>query len=280
MGCIYKLTSPSGRYYIGQSRVSAMTRFKAHVSAAKNGHSGCRNLARAILKYGAENFVVETLYDNVPISQLDELEIEAIRKFNATKFGYNIQEGGQATAMTTESRIRQQECWSTKRLDQALEMNLRDAIAFLKYSAKKRRERAKRTGACDVELRWIEDSLKSELQTCIDSSDETMPVFETPPSVADQQRAKWALKRTMKMRSMSDVDAAAYLSKAKSNVLKSAKHRGVDADVERWYPNTLTAAEIAALQANGGVWPSSVPVPQASCAQQEDRAWMIPSDSE
>ena len=48
----------------------------------------------AINKYGSENFYVETLEDNMPIDELDQKEIEYIKKYNSYENGYNSTPGG------------------------------------------------------------------------------------------------------------------------------------------------------------------------------------------
>lgn len=48
----------------------------------------------AINKYGSENFYVETLDDNIPIDELDQKEIEYIKKYNSYENGYNSTPGG------------------------------------------------------------------------------------------------------------------------------------------------------------------------------------------
>lgn len=56
MGWIYKLTSPSGRAYIGKTQ---QTRVEIRIKEHCQRTSHCRVIARAIQKYGIDNFVVE-----------------------------------------------------------------------------------------------------------------------------------------------------------------------------------------------------------------------------
>ena len=53
MGCIYKLVSPSGKVYIGQTSRTFEKRFKEHCS----GTSGGTIIEKALKKYGPENFI-------------------------------------------------------------------------------------------------------------------------------------------------------------------------------------------------------------------------------
>ena len=52
-------------------------------------------IAKAIRKYGEENFIFEVVEENIPLSQLDSKEIFYIKKFNSLiPYGYNITTGG------------------------------------------------------------------------------------------------------------------------------------------------------------------------------------------
>ena len=67
MGLIYKRTSPSGKYYIGQTTQPESVRWDSHVSEAfNNQEEHCYLLNAAIRKYGKDSFLVEILEDNIP----------------------------------------------------------------------------------------------------------------------------------------------------------------------------------------------------------------------
>ena len=92
MGCIYKLVSPSGKVYIGQTSRTFEKRFKEHCS----GTSGGTIIEKALKKYGPENFITEILLicdDNL----LNEYETDFIKKYDCIEpKGYNIRSGGSA----------------------------------------------------------------------------------------------------------------------------------------------------------------------------------------
>ena len=92
-GIIYKITSPSGKVYVGQTVRS----FEKRVAEHKRESSGCTLIKRAIDKYGDEmNY--ELIEENVPQEQLDEREIYWINHFNSlAPDGYNCTTGGQFT---------------------------------------------------------------------------------------------------------------------------------------------------------------------------------------
>jgi hypothetical protein len=61
---IYKITSPSGKSYIGQviETKGILKRWKQHIQIAKNNkNKGSRLLNSAILKYGEENFKLKKI---------------------------------------------------------------------------------------------------------------------------------------------------------------------------------------------------------------------------
>ena len=110
IGTIYKLTSPSGKHYIGQT-MNLKDR-KRRFYNPNNFYSGHR-LDNAIKKYGVENFKYEILVqivdsDKIKLREkLDELEIFYIEKYDSYKNGYNMTLGGSGSKgcfQTEESR--------------------------------------------------------------------------------------------------------------------------------------------------------------------------------
>jgi hypothetical protein len=99
MGCLYQLTSPSGKSYIGITRKTAEDRFAGHVIHAIKGK---RNtvLASAIRKYGSQTFDVKTLVIANDWAYLNELEKRAIIAFQSRRpHGYNMTDGGDGALM-------------------------------------------------------------------------------------------------------------------------------------------------------------------------------------
>lgn len=91
MGFIYKVTSPSGKHYIGQTQQTVELRWKQHIDAAHRTYKDhCKVLNKAIRKYGHKNFDVEVL-EECDSQHLDALEVEWIGKYNClTPNGMNI----------------------------------------------------------------------------------------------------------------------------------------------------------------------------------------------
>jgi len=91
ISCIYKITSPSGKMYIGQT-----INFERRMSEYKN--LKCKSqkaLHRSLIKYGFENHLVDIVFSGIIDSYtLNNLEIEYIKAFNTYKIGLNQTIGG------------------------------------------------------------------------------------------------------------------------------------------------------------------------------------------
>lgn len=105
--CIYKLTSPIGKIYIGQCK-DFEKRKKQHKWLSSKGSS---LINKAIKKYGIDNFNVEFLYfqDEYNHSLLNEKEKYFIKQHRSTdpKKGYNICTGGEGRQGPLSVRTRQ-----------------------------------------------------------------------------------------------------------------------------------------------------------------------------
>lgn len=79
----------NNKSYIGQTIRPVKARFMQHIK------SGRGLIGRAIKKYGMDNFKFEVLYDCLSVEDLNNKEIEFIKKFNTiAPNGYNLQGGG------------------------------------------------------------------------------------------------------------------------------------------------------------------------------------------
>ena len=90
-GLIYRLTSPSGKKYYGQTTVTANKRWNEHnKSAMRNDGTGCRLVGKAIRIYGWDNFTKEVVIECEDF-ELDFYEIGYIKDDNTlAPNGYNI----------------------------------------------------------------------------------------------------------------------------------------------------------------------------------------------
>ena len=88
---IYKITNQiNDKIYVGQTIRPIQQRFTRHINDAVNNVIDT-HFARAIRKYGPENFVIELIDVAETQSELNEKEQLWIHKLNATnsQYGYN-----------------------------------------------------------------------------------------------------------------------------------------------------------------------------------------------
>lgn len=97
MGCLYKLTSPSGKSYIGISSKTMDARWAKHVEHAC-GKRDAGALYAALRKYGPDSFARAVIAESEDWDTLRRLEIEAIKSHGTlAPDGYNITQGGEGT---------------------------------------------------------------------------------------------------------------------------------------------------------------------------------------
>jgi len=138
---LYKLTSPSGKSYIGITKGPLQARLNRHRFDSERGSRG--KLHTAIRKHGFENFKIEVLHDSIDPDELCELEIAAIRDLNTFgKGGYNLTLGGEGalgTKLTEERKVDLVQSRARRKLDKtdeelALERARRVASGIRSYT--------------------------------------------------------------------------------------------------------------------------------------------------
>lgn len=109
-GRIYKITNTlNGKVYVGQTIKTVERRFKEHVFAALKGGNRMTYLQNAMVKYGIENFVIETLEecDQEVLNERERYWIAKLCSFEYGK-GYNLTSGGSSghqRAASTKQKI-------------------------------------------------------------------------------------------------------------------------------------------------------------------------------
>jgi len=104
---IYKAVSPSNKVYIGQTTKGLRYRKTIHITVSKNPNNASYNtpFCKALRKYGANNFNWIILYDNIPKSKLDDMEIQTIANYNSYHGkGYNSTSGGKSCMHSDETK--------------------------------------------------------------------------------------------------------------------------------------------------------------------------------
>lgn len=110
-GYIYKLTSPSGKSYIGQTRQSEPEKRWNN----GRGYLKCKQdnaISRAVRKYKWKNFKKEIIWEgNIEnINELNELEKKFIEEYNTLiPNGYNIDKGGKNKILSEETKRKMRE---------------------------------------------------------------------------------------------------------------------------------------------------------------------------
>ncbi len=91
---IYKITNiQNNKVYIGQTIKPIEQRFQNHISSSLNGRLDS-HLARAIRKYGKENFKIEIIDVAQDQDELSRKEQYWIRYYNSVENGYNETDTG------------------------------------------------------------------------------------------------------------------------------------------------------------------------------------------
>lgn len=101
MKYIYLITSPSGKHYIGQSKVS-INKKKYWYSLLETKDTTDRKIINAIRKYSWDNMKFEIIEqnDNWTKEELNSREIYWIQYYNSVHLGYNMTSGGDGVDST------------------------------------------------------------------------------------------------------------------------------------------------------------------------------------
>lgn len=96
---VYKHTAPNGKVYIGITGGNVLRRWQGGRNYKNNPHFNS-----AINKYGWKNIKHEILFTELTKEEAERKEIELIAQYksNCGKFGYNIENGGNATGKLSE----------------------------------------------------------------------------------------------------------------------------------------------------------------------------------
>lgn len=94
-GIIYRITSPSGRIYVGKSKTSLEERYKKGIKVTQV------KLFNSVMKYGWDNHTKEII-EEIEFDLLNEREIYWIKFFNSCDEGLNCTYGGDRISITPE----------------------------------------------------------------------------------------------------------------------------------------------------------------------------------
>ena len=99
----------NGKQYVGQTIRTVKERWYEHCYYAMHGITNNSAVDRAIAKYGADSFTVETIAEGVPVEELCALETEKIIEYDTlSPNGYNLvasQERGYVVSDETRAKL-------------------------------------------------------------------------------------------------------------------------------------------------------------------------------
>jgi group I intron endonuclease len=96
MGCLYLISFPNGKQYIGITIQALERRFYHHCYQAENG--GKTLVGKALKKYGREKVECRVLVEADDLAYLQEIERRAIKAYGTKcPSGYNLTDGGEGT---------------------------------------------------------------------------------------------------------------------------------------------------------------------------------------
>ena len=119
---IYKITNIINNHsYIGQSK-NIYNRFNSHHICDYQNPNNCQynsKIYQAFRKYGLENFDIQIL-ELCSEEEMDEKEIQYIKKYDSFKNGYNMTEGGQFWSPNIHSEETERKRAETREKNQSL----------------------------------------------------------------------------------------------------------------------------------------------------------------
>lgn len=101
---VYRLTSPSGKVYIGITKRRPEKRWDSG-----RGYAHCPHMGAAIKKYGWGSFERDILATGLPKEEAEQKEIQLIAEYRSDdrRYGYNTDKGGSAPGrMSAETRAK------------------------------------------------------------------------------------------------------------------------------------------------------------------------------
>lgn len=106
MPCIYRITNLiNGKSYIGLTTRTAEHRFRKHKSMLYT--NGCSTLYNAMKKYGADSFIIETIFSSDDIKKVIEAEQFFITLYGTlSPKGYNLTTGGENCIVSEETKAK------------------------------------------------------------------------------------------------------------------------------------------------------------------------------
>ena len=245
---IYRLTSPSGKTYVGYTGQTIKRRFRQHELKALSGVK--HPLSSALRKYGADNFTVEVLSTHATVEEAFEEEIAQIALHAK---GYNLSVGGEEDLREGRASFKkklQDPVWKAeygKRLSIAIKNSERHKRSWLDFPARAARWREENPEEAErIQKKATEAARKFNLGK--PAVNRGVPhKKETCEKLSISIRAFWASASAEKRKSKSaaSVRGAKKQWAQRSEEEKLAVAKKISESLKRMHAN-LTVAERAA----------------------------------
>lgn len=221
MGCLYKLTSPSGKSYIGISSKTLDFRWRQHKYNANKGRASerdedCAALYSAMRKYPVEQFGVEVLMESDDWEILKREEIKAIAHHGTfSPGGYNLTRGGDGVVGSKPTEA------TRRRMSVSAKRNMEDAVYRKKrmdqFEEVRKIGRAKLISMTDAEKRERSRRLSEALRLAYSSP-------RLRKMVSDRSKSMWSDPR-IRRKVISRMTGAKKLPWTEARKLRASQQR-------------------------------------------------------
>ncbi len=184
-GYIYKLVSPVGKIYIGQSWC-----FETRIRKYRN--LACKRqpkIYNAIKKYGWDNMECSVIDSASDYDELNQKEIYWIEHYNSVSEGYNCQQGGKNASHSPEARLKISK--ANKGRKRSEEMRAKVSAAH-KGRVKTKEHQAKITASLKGRKLSQEHRDKLKGRVCTQATRDKMRIAATGRKLSDQTKLKLA----------------------------------------------------------------------------------------
>lgn len=160
IGYIYKLTSPNGKIYIGQT-IDIERRFKEY--RRHKSRKKCK-IINSLNRYGWENFKKDILFKgDCTIGFLNNLEIYYIKKYDSVISGLNHQLGGKNGLHSQETKIKMSESAKILCSNKEYTKNRNSHWVGRKHKEESKRKMSIKRKGIPLSDEWRENIIKSLL---------------------------------------------------------------------------------------------------------------------
>lgn len=229
---IYKLTSPSGNFYVGLTGQTVAARWKGHQKTCRAGKHFHLPLYRAMQKYGPDNFQVQTIQTTPDLPSAQAAERFWIAKLNPE---YNNSEGGETFSKNCHKAAEQwrkdnpKEAWRTAyRASRMARTNLlkdprfTDKGRLIIQSAKVARMRADLGKSKRVATEWATQDQTVRCQNISTTQKARMAAMTPEQRRKGTEKARAAIKHTPEVKAARKAGISKFWAELKADPVRYA----------------------------------------------------------